>query len=156
MNARPMHVDAIPRGLLMAMGTLVLVSLASVAAIRLSGTAIHAPDAGAVATRSLRFEDRPDGSVAIIDARLGREVERIEGEAGFLRGALRALARERRKRELGAAQPFELVGRADGRLTLLDPATHERIDLESFGPTNAAVFARLLTVNNDAARPTAR
>jgi hypothetical protein len=28
-------------------------------------------------------------------------------------------------------------------LTLLDPTTQQRIDLESFGPTNAAVFAGL-------------
>ena len=37
-----------------------------------------------------------------------------------------------------------LTARADGRLTLVDPATSERVDLESFGPTNAAVFAQLL------------
>jgi putative photosynthetic complex assembly protein len=58
---------------------------------------------------------------------------------------LRALARERQKRDLGAGPAFELIARADGRLTLNDPATGERLDLESFGPTNAAVFARLLT-----------
>ena len=39
---------------------------------------------------------------------------------------------------------FGLIGRADGRLTLEDPATGRRVDLESFGPTNAAVFAQIL------------
>jgi hypothetical protein len=34
---------------------------------------------------------------------------------------------------------------AVARLTLADPATGERVDLESFGPTNAAAFAQLLT-----------
>lgn len=139
--------ETIPRGLLLAMGALVLVSLTAVSAVRLSGVSIHAPDAAATVTRSLRFEDRADGSVAVIDARTGRQIDAVHGEAGFLRGALRAMARERRKRELGPEAPFELVGRADGRLTLLDPATAERIDLESFGPTNAATFARLLTVD---------
>ena len=33
---------------------------------------------------------------------------------------------------------------ADGRLTLVDPGTGRRVDLESFGPTNSAVFAQLL------------
>jgi putative photosynthetic complex assembly protein len=146
--------DHIPRGLLLAAAALVLISLLAVTAVRLSGVSIHTPDATAVATRSLRFEDRADGSVAVIDARSGREVERVQGEAGFIRGALRALARERRKRDLGAEAPFDLIGRADGRLTLTDPATGERIDLESFGPTNAAAFARLLTVNNDTPRST--
>ena len=41
-----------------------------------------------------------------------------------------------------------LIGRADGRLTLADPATGARIDLEAFGPTNAGVFARLLTLTD--------
>ena len=62
------------------------------------------------------------------------------------------MARERRKQGLGAEPAFELVARADGRLTLLDPSTGERVDLESFGPTNAATFARLLTVQPPAAR----
>ena len=147
--------DFIPRGVLLSAAALVLVSLASVAAIRLSGVSIHTPDAKPVLTRSLRFEDRSDGSVAVIDTKLQREVELVQGEAGFLRGTLRALARQRRLAEIGPDAAFELVGRADGRLTLLDPATGERIDLESFGPTNAAVFARLLTLNNDAVQPAA-
>ncbi|MCY7315508.1 MAG: photosynthetic complex assembly protein PuhC [Rubrivivax sp.] len=136
--------NTIPRGLLIAMAVLVLATLAGVSAVRLSGINIRAPDAAPLAQRSLRFEDRADGSVAVLDAASGQEVVRVHGEAGFLRGALRALARERRLRGLGAEAPFELVRRADGRLTLLDPATAGRIDLESFGPTNAGSFAKLL------------
>ncbi|MDH4051798.1 MAG: photosynthetic complex assembly protein PuhC [Rubrivivax sp.] len=137
--------DSMPRGPLLAIGALLLALLVGVAAVRLSGVSIRAPDAEAVAVRSLRFEDRPDGSVAVLDARSGRQVDAIRGEAGFLRGALRAMARERRKQGLGAGPAFDLIARADGRLTLADPATGERIDLESFGPTNAGAFARLLT-----------
>ena len=140
------QVNALPRGLLIAMVALVLFALVGTAAVRLSGAVIHSPDANPVATRSLRFEDRADGSVAVLDGRPGLELERVQGEAGFLRGALRAMARERRKRDLGSEAPFDLIGRADGRLTLADPATGERIDLESFGSTNAATFARLLTL----------
>lgn len=146
MSTLPHDPQHLPRGLLMGLAALVLATVAGVAAVRLSGVDIRAPDAGATVTRSLRFEDRSDGSVAVIDGRSGQEIERIQGEAGFLRGALRALARERRLRELGPERPFELIGRADGRLTLVDPATGSRIDLESFGPTNAGTFARLLTV----------
>jgi putative photosynthetic complex assembly protein len=79
-----------------------------------------------------------------IDARDGRIVAEIHGEQGFVRGSLRALTRERRARELGPEIPFELIAHADGRLTLLDPATGQRVNLESFGPTNAGNFARLL------------
>ncbi len=92
--------------------------------------------------RALRFEDRPNGDVAVIDER-GDEVTRLQGEQGFARGALRVLTQARQRRGLGPDQPFVLTGLANGRLTLSDPATGERIALESFGPTNAAVFARL-------------
>jgi putative photosynthetic complex assembly protein len=60
-----------------------------------------------------------------------------------LRSTLRALARERHRENIGPQAPFVLVGRTDGRLTLLDPSTGQRIDLEAFGPSNAAVFASL-------------
>lgn len=139
----------LPRVPMLALAALVLVSLISVAVVRWSGMSVHTPDAPPVATRLLRFEDRPDGSIAVIDAASGRLLERVQGEQGFLRGSLRALARERRMREVGALPPFELAARADGRLTLSDPATGARLDLESFGPTNAAVFARLLTLNKN-------
>ena len=137
----PSHIS---RGVLLALGALVLVSLAGVSAVRLSGVDIHAPDAAAVMTRELRFEDRPDGSIAVIDAKDSQLVTSIVGQNGFVRGTLRGLARERRRSGLGAEPPFELIGRADGRLTLHDPATGRTVDLESFGPVNAAEFARLL------------
>lgn len=143
-QARPTAPDTMPRGPLLLIGALLLAVLVGVATVRLSGTEIREPDAAAVAQRSLRFEDRRDGSVAVLDARSGQQIESIQGEAGFLRGALRAMARERRKQGLGAEPAFDLIARADGRLTLSDPATGERVDLESFGPTNAGVFRRLL------------
>lgn len=136
--------DVLPRGVLVAIGVLVLVSLAGAAVVRLSGISIHEPDAATVAQRDLRFEDGADGSIVITDALTGQPAARIHGEQGFLRGTLRALARERKRSGGGAGPAFRLLARADGRLTLLDPVTQQRIDLESFGPTNAAVFARLL------------
>lgn len=138
-------VDILPRGVLMAIGGVLLASVIAVAAVRMSGTTIRVPDEAAVAMRELRFEDRPDGSVVVIDAPTKTVIHTMTGENGFFRGALRGLARERRRVGLGPEQPFQLIGRADGRLTLVDPATGQRIDLESFGPTNAAVFARFMT-----------
>jgi putative photosynthetic complex assembly protein len=136
--------EVIPRGVLLAIGLLLLVSLVATAAVRWSGVTIHSPDASTLASRTLRFEDGADGSVMVIDARTGRTAAQLSGEQGFLRGALRAMARERKRSGFGAEQPFELISRSDGRLTLVDPVTDQRIDLESFGPTNAGVFARLL------------
>jgi putative photosynthetic complex assembly protein len=93
--------------------------------------------------RSLRFEDRPNGDIAVLDASSQREVAHFQGEQGFLRGSLRALARERQRRGMGPQAPFELTGHVDGRITLRDTATGQRIALESFGPTNSAVFSQL-------------
>jgi putative photosynthetic complex assembly protein len=93
--------------------------------------------------RSLRFEDRPNGDVAVVDPETQLEVSRFQGEQGFVRGTLRTLSRERMRRGIGAGPAFELVGHTDGRLTLQDPATGIRIDLESFGPTNMSSFAHL-------------
>jgi putative photosynthetic complex assembly protein len=63
-----------------------------------------------------------------------------------VRGTLRALARERYARGIGAEQPFSLIARADGGVTLYDPATRQKVDLDSFGPTNVAEFSRFLAM----------
>jgi len=101
-----------------------------------------------VATRDVNFMDRSDGGVDVIDAVSGQPIDIVQpGTNGFLRGTLRGLARERKRQGFGPEIPFTLSGRADGRLTLQDPATGRRVDLDSFGPTNSLVFARLLVRN---------
>lgn len=144
-------VDSMPRGPILAIAALLLAAILAAGLARQSGSTARAPDAPVVAARSLLFADRADGGVDVTDAATGGVVAEIQGEAGFLRGALRALTRERRMRSIGAQAPFELMARADGRLTLADPATGRRIDLESFGPANAGVFSRLLELEPGAA-----
>ncbi len=112
------------------------------------------PDAPAKMIKQLRFEDRPDGSIAVVDYQSKQQVDVIIGEAGFVRGALRTLAQERKRREIGSEPPFELIARQDGRLTLADPSTGRMIDLESFGIINSQHFARLL--RTDANQPQQR
>jgi putative photosynthetic complex assembly protein len=133
-----------PFGMPQLIGVLLLVSLVATATVRWSGTDIRNPDAPAVAVRELRFEDQADGSIAVTDARSGQLVHRYTGEQGFVRGVLRGLARERQRAGQGAQPPFELIARADGRLTLKDPVTGRLVDLESFGPLNAGAFAQLI------------
>lgn len=108
--------------------------------------------ASSVEKHRLYFEDRVDGSIAVTltldESALSStpiSVARIAPESnGFLRGVLRGLASERKRRGMGSERPFELNLRADGRLTLDDPGTGRQIDLRSFGPTNAATFESLL------------
>ena len=96
--------------------------------------------------RVLRFVDQPDGSINVIDQSTEQLVQNFQGEQGFLRGTLRALVRERKLRGVDTVteRAFELIAHSSGRLTLRDPATGASIALESFGPSNTAVFARLI------------
>lgn len=137
--------DSFPRWFLYGAAGLILFSLTSVALVRITGNGPDQRAAPATVERALRFEDRPDGSIAVIDGRTGELVSSVQGEQGFLRGALRALARERKARGIGHEIPFQLIAGHDSRLTLFDPVTGQRIDLDSFGPTNAGAFAPLLT-----------
>jgi len=86
------------------------------------------------------------GGIDVIDARTGLKIDELRpGSDGFMRATLRGLARERRRNGLGQEVPFELALHADGSLTLVDPATARRIQLQAFGPSNSGAFARLLT-----------
>ena len=109
---------------------------------------LREPDALPAQVLQLRFEDRPDGSIAVINYKTGKQIDSVQGEAGFVRGTLRGLAQERKRRGLDSGPPFELIYRADGRLTLSDTATGRMVDLESFGPTNAGTFFKLFNASN--------
>lgn len=138
--------DTFPRWVLWSVGSLLLFTLVAIGLVRITG---NGPDQLAAATlteRLLRFEDRPDGGVAVIDGVTGKLLTTVTGEQGFLRGAIRALARDRTARKIGSEQPFKLISRTDGRLTLFDPVSGQRVDLESFGPSNAGVFAPFLAM----------
>ena len=138
--------DTFPRWVLWTTAFLLLFTLGAVALIRITGNGPDQLAAATISERLLRFEDGANGGVAVIDAETGKLLTTMTGEQGFLRGSLRALARDRISRKVGSEQPFKLIARTDGRLTLFDPVTGQRIDLESFGPTNAAVFAPFLTM----------
>lgn len=135
-----------PRAPLFALGGLIIASVVGVAAVRFTGVgAVHVPDAAAVAVREFRFEDRPDGSIVVLDASGKQLIDTVApGTNGFLRGTMRGLARERKRQGVGPELPFKMIGRADGKLTLEDPGTGRRVDLGSFGPANAAVFAQIM------------
>jgi len=125
-------------------------SLLLVAGARWSNAPVKQFDVPVTHSRALRFEDTASGAVSVRDAQTGTEVALFEGEQGFLRGVLRAMARERKLRNVERHAPLLLQNHADGSLSLFDASTGERIHLESFGPTQRATFARL---QDAAARP---
>lgn len=136
----------LPRFILRGAGAMIAAVVVLVAFVRLTGIGFaEVPVSPVVEERDLRFLDRSDGSIDVVDASSDALVRKIEpGSNGFLRGTMRGLARERRRSGIGDDVPFRLVAHADGRMTLADPATGRKVDLGSFGPTNAAVFAELM------------
>jgi putative photosynthetic complex assembly protein len=138
------HTPHIPRPALLGAGLMMaatFVAAAWSARLAPSSTDFEGPTSQ---LRELRFADRADGAVSIVDAQSGRTIETLHGEHGFVRGVLRGLAQERLRRGLDGERPFLLIVGGSGRLALVDPATQRRVDLESFGRDNAAVFARWL------------
>jgi putative photosynthetic complex assembly protein len=135
-----------PKGALYGAGALIGLSLLITGVARISGiSASQTPDANIVQSRELRFEDRPDGGVSVYEGRTDRIVAVLSpGTNGFVRGVMRAFARERRREDVGPQPPFMLTRWSDGRLSIEDVATHEHIELEAFGQTNFAAFAQLL------------
>ena len=105
-----------------------------------------------VKSTNLIFKDDSNGDILV--EVLGSETEkssvssvkvlRFSGEQGFLRGTLRALARDRRVRNLSPEAPFVLALDQDGRLAITDTLTNKGIDLVAFGTDNLAVFEQLL------------
>ena len=141
-----------PRGVVIAYGLLIGVSLAGVFGVKLLMPGGDEPAAySIVETRALRFIDQLDGSIEVRAVADGRQVGMIAaGEDGFVRSTLRGLTRERKRFGADLAAPLELVHRADGSLILIDPATHVSIDLGAFGPSNVASFAAYMTLTGGA------
>lgn len=144
--------DPFPRGPLIAAAVLIAASITLAGLGRWAGVGrTETPASVPVAAYDLRFSDRADGGIDVADD-AGRAVGRIEsGTGGFVRGVLRSLARARKREGSGSEAPFRLTRWQDGRLSLDDPTTGQHVDLEVFGPTNAATFATLWR-SADAAR----
>ena len=134
--------------------TIVLATLGGHGALDLTKTR-DALNTEIVDSLDVRFLDREDGAVVALAAgeRNGEEVTGSDvstvavldpGTAGFVRGLMRGLVRERRQSGIGAEPPFRITQWADGRLSLADTATGRTIVLDAFGPTNAGVFADML------------
>jgi len=143
----------IPRTLLIGVGALLALVIVLVGVARVTGYKLGVPPAEAVAvdSRDVIFIDQEDGGVLVLEAGSRARIDVLSpGTYGFVRGAMRALAREHRGLERGADAPFRLTAWNDGRVTLDDLTTQARIELKAYGPTNAEAFSRLLTVGKPA------
>ncbi|MEP6780693.1 MAG: photosynthetic complex assembly protein PuhC [Gemmatimonadaceae bacterium] len=141
----------VPKGALILAGSfaLVVIALAAVARLSGNGTLGEQPHATMIASRALVFTDRPDGSIGVYDSQHQVELESLPGgNGGFVRGTLRAMARQRRLSNVGPELPFYLAKWSDGRLTLDDSSTRTHLELNSYGSTNEESFEKVLIGNN--------
>jgi putative photosynthetic complex assembly protein len=119
--------------------------------------AFHEKAVAVLAERQLTFTDEKDGGIIVEDAQTHAIAEHLPPASnGFLRGALRALTRERNLAGIGRQQPFRLVRYVDGRLVLHDPATTQSVTITSFGETQIESFDKLLIVRPSPAQAPAR
>jgi putative photosynthetic complex assembly protein len=106
---------------------------------------IRNPVMSPVAIRDLVITDMPGDRLSVVDAATGDRLEIIApNKDGFIRGAMNGLRRERMLRGKPVDAPWRLIRWDNGRLTLSDTATGQRVELDAFGKTNAAAFARFL------------
>lgn len=143
---RPTPPNTVPRGALVGAGCLVAFTIVAALAGRVAGIGQAITPPGQIAeTKELRFEDRQDGAVLVRSAEDGRVVDVILPNTNFfVRSTVRGLVRTRRLEHIGPERPFRLSRLVDGRVTLEDPATRRRIDLNAFGRPNAGAFAAIL------------
>lgn len=141
--------QSLPRGALLS--ALLLVGFAVVATAiggrdRPSGSKAELAGLTSVAeaSRLFTFADREDGAVLVTDTLDGRTFVLERGSHNFVRGVMRGLNRERRRRGLDAGLPFRLTRWSAAQASLEDPATGRRIELAAFGPTNLQEFVALL------------
>lgn len=141
-----------PRGLLMAIGALLLFTLIGVGATQLAGAG-HVTDWRALSAESvpLVFEDGADGSIVVTDPATGALLRTWEpATGGFVRTAMRSLALQRRQMGIGSGPAFVLHRTESDKLIIEDPETGEWVSLDAFGSDNVAEFRKLLTLQETA------
>ena len=138
--------NVLPPAAMIGIGALLACSLLLAGIASLTGVGADvAPEPPVVATYALRFEDRPDGSVAVYRDSSETLVDVLPpGTNGFVRGVMRGMARDRRSRDIGPEMPFELHALEGGGASLSDPATGRVINLTAFGPDNLGAFVSIL------------
>lgn len=129
----------------LACGMLIAVALVLAALGRHPPTVVTIDPAAVSRSLDLAFRDLPDGSVMVVDAATGKDIQIIApGGGGFVRVTMRSYARERQQRGLSDATPFHLAEMTDGTVYLQDRLTGRTMHLNAFGPANVGAFRAIL------------
>ncbi len=143
--------ETLPKGAVIAAVSVVVFSLVATAATTYARHHAPATPTGPATPPArvveLSFADMPDGSVRIRNHATGAVITSLPpGSDGFVRGAMRGLAHDRKVRGIGADAAFQLAEWPDRHLELFDPTDGRKIDLDAFGDINKQAFSRLLPV----------
>ncbi len=104
-----------------------------------------------IASVDLRFVNRDDGSINVMDETKNVVLQTLEPDSnGFLRSTLRGLNRSRTAADVKNDGGYSVIHAADGRLLFVDRLSGEQVDLWAFGETNAGVFAAFLAAAGQA------
>jgi putative photosynthetic complex assembly protein len=137
--------ELIPKGLLFAMLTLVLATVAIVSYGVWSGRShVGQPVAAAIVSeRSVILEGHGAKAVTVrgTDGRLLLDL----AHGGFVTVIQNSLERVRFVHGTDQTKPVRLVQYANGRLTIIDPETGWSAELGAFGSDNRAAFERLMS-----------
>jgi putative photosynthetic complex assembly protein len=96
-------------------------------------------------SRLLKFEDAPEGTVIVRDAKTGETIATFgRGKGSFVRATLRALVHDRIRKAISIEGDFRLERHAGPQLFLIDEASGKTLSLNAFGPDNTAAFAAFL------------
>jgi putative photosynthetic complex assembly protein len=136
----------LPGTMLVCAGLLVVTSIALAGVASYTGIGVsRLKEPAAIRVVDLRFEDGAAGRIIVTDVSGRLPPRTIEpGRDGFVRVALRSLARERAATGIGREVPFRLGEQADGRIWLRDLATGRVLLLDAYGHANRTSFAQLL------------
>lgn len=139
--------ERIPPPLLFGAAAMVVASVVGVGVSQVANIGAQETSAPyVVESVTVLFRDEPDGGVGVYDFESGDTIKIFAPETGgFVRTAMRAVARTRKIEGAGPEAPFELARTAEGRLLLTDTLTGAMVSLEAFGDENAHEFAQLLS-----------
>jgi putative photosynthetic complex assembly protein len=139
------HPGDVPRDVLIIVGFILLLTTLA-AAFGDKGRGNQFPTGRVVAQRSLMFVDAPDGTVIVNDAASNKRVAVLPAKSNaFIRTTMRGIAHAGDHEFAVQNHAVLLTMWEDGRLTLDDPVSGRRLDLEAFGKDNAGAYASLLT-----------
>jgi putative photosynthetic complex assembly protein len=135
-----------PRWFLWSVGAMMVFAMAFAGLGRIERERAGPPVLAPVAEQiTILFDERIDGSVEILRESDRTLLDRLPSDgSGFLRGVFRSLKRDRVIRSIPQGEPYLLVRRTNGRVSIVDAVSGERINLNGFGPTNLATANRVL------------